>query len=48
VAIDTIVTYRNDDKPPVKYRISMSGDGSIGDLKRLLSHKSGLLITKVV
>ncbi len=48
MAIDTIVTYRNDDKPPVKYRISMSGDGSIGDLKRLLSHKSGLLITKVV
>ena len=48
VAIDTIVTYRNDEKPPIKYRISMSGDGSIGDLKRLLSNKSGLSITKVV
>ena len=48
VAVDTIVTYRTDEKPPIKYRITMSADGTIGDLKRLLSHKAGLSITKVV
>jgi hypothetical protein len=48
VAVDTIVTYRNDEKSPMKYRIIMSADGSIGELKRLLSAKCGLLTPKVV
>ena len=32
----------------MKYRVTMSTEGTIGDLKRLLSHKCGLSITKVV
>lgn len=48
VAVDVIVIYRTDEKPPIKYRITMSADGFIADLKRLLSHKVGLSITKVI
>lgn len=48
IAIDTIILYQNDDKQPIKYRITMSADGSIGEFKRHLSGKCGLTIPKVV
>lgn len=46
-AVDTIVTYRNDDKPSTKFRIVMSSDGSIAEFKQLLAAKCGLPTKKV-
>ncbi|CAF0984223.1 unnamed protein product [Adineta steineri] len=48
IAVDTIVTYRSDEKPPIKYRIVMSADGLIGEFKRLLSAKCGLPTNKML
>lgn len=48
IAIDVIVTYRIDEKPSMKYRITMSADGFIADLKRLVSNKAGLPVNKVI
>ncbi|CAF3581966.1 unnamed protein product [Rotaria sp. Silwood1] len=47
-AVDTIVTYRNDEKPPIKYRIIMSADGLISEFKRILSNKCGLPANKMI
>jgi len=46
-AIDVIVLYRTDDKSPMKFRLIISADGTIGELKRLLSPKSGLVPAKM-
>ncbi|CAF1580390.1 unnamed protein product [Rotaria magnacalcarata] len=46
-AVDTIVTYRNEQKPSIKYRIVMSADGLISELKRNLSNKCGLPTNKM-
>ncbi|CAF1407064.1 unnamed protein product [Rotaria sp. Silwood1] len=48
VCVDTIVTYRNDNKSPIKYRIIMSSDGSIAELKRRLSNKCALPVDKML
>ena len=47
IAVDTIVTYRSDDKPSTKFRIVMSSDGSIGEFKQLLAAQCGLPTNKV-
>ncbi|CAF1282003.1 unnamed protein product [Rotaria sordida] len=47
-AVDTIVTYRNDEKPPIKYRIIMSADGLISEFKCALSNKCGLPANKMI
>ncbi|CAF0764881.1 unnamed protein product [Didymodactylos carnosus] len=46
-AVDTIVTYRTEGKQPIKYRILMSYDGLIHELKSILSLKCGLHPTKM-
>ncbi|CAF3885372.1 unnamed protein product [Adineta steineri] len=48
IAVDTIVTFRNDEKSSTKYRIIMSADGSITEFKRLLSDKCGLSTAKML
>ncbi|CAF3858722.1 unnamed protein product [Rotaria magnacalcarata] len=48
VSVDTIVIFQNIEKPPTKYRVVMSSDGSIGELKRRVSSKCGLPIPKVM
>ncbi|CAF1633950.1 unnamed protein product [Adineta ricciae] len=48
IAVDTIVTYRSDEKPTTKYRIIMSADGTIIEFKRLLSAKCGLPTNKMI
>ncbi|CAF3371200.1 unnamed protein product [Rotaria sp. Silwood2] len=47
-AVDTIVTFRNDEKPAIKYRIIMSADGLISEFKRVLSNKCGLPANKMI
>jgi hypothetical protein len=46
-AVDTIVTYRNDEQPSTKFRVVMSSDGSIAEFKQLLAAKCGLPTNKV-
>ncbi|CAF2238816.1 unnamed protein product [Rotaria magnacalcarata] len=48
VSVDTIVIFQNIEKPPTKYRVVMSSDGSIGELKRRVSSKCGLPIPKML
>ncbi|CAF2742050.1 unnamed protein product [Rotaria sp. Silwood2] len=48
VCVDTIVSFRNDEKSPTKYRVVMSSDGSVAELKRRLSNKCGLPIDKML
>lgn len=48
IAIDIIILYRTDERAPKKFRIVISTDGTIGDLKRLLAHKADLSITKML
>ena len=46
-AIDVIVLYRTDEKPPTKFRVILQADGTVGELKHLVSVKCGLPPHKV-
>ncbi|CAF0807692.1 unnamed protein product [Rotaria sordida] len=48
ICVDTIITFRNEDKPPIKYRFVMSSDASIAELKRRLSNKCDLQVDKML
>ncbi|UJR31273.1 hypothetical protein I4U23_018773 [Adineta vaga] len=48
IAVDTIVTFRNEEKSPIKYRIVMSSDGTIEELKRVISNKCGIPVAKML
>ncbi|CAF1053922.1 unnamed protein product [Adineta ricciae] len=48
IAVDAVVIFRSEERAPIKYRITMSSDGTIADLKRLLFNKCGLPIAKML